>query len=131
MCSRSSDDEEASSKKRKRTADNQTAGMKAELKHLLSQPLLAKGVSAKYLTSGTKDVVSSLLNSKGECLLPRMCTSFPCSYLYSGHEAMVGYAMEDARRDLAQGKKSMLKKSKASAKKKRDAQEEEWTGFGS
>ena len=39
--------------------------------------------------------------------------------------------MEDARRDLAQGKKSMLKKSKASAKKKRDAQEEEWTGFGS
>lgn len=43
---------------------------------------------------------------------------------------MVGYAMEDAKKDLVRGKKAMLKKAKALAKKK-NQHEEEWTGCGS
>jgi hypothetical protein len=67
FCYFSSDDGEAAASKnwKKRKNDNQTASLKAELKQLLSQPLLAKGVSAKYLTSGTKDVVTALLSTKG------------------------------------------------------------------
>lgn len=35
--------------------------MKAELRHLLAQPLVARGVMKKYITSGARSVVSELL----------------------------------------------------------------------
>ena len=39
--------------------------MKAELKHLLAQPLIAPGISPRYITSGTNPVVDGLI--AGEC----------------------------------------------------------------
>ena len=41
------------------------ASMKAELKHLLSQPLIAQGISTRYITSGSRPVVDDLL--AGNC----------------------------------------------------------------
>jgi len=43
-------------------------GMKVELKRLLSQPLLAKGISARYITSGSRPIVDDLLAGERECL---------------------------------------------------------------
>jgi hypothetical protein len=39
--------------------------MKAELKRLLAQPLIAPGISSRYITSGTNPVVDGLI--AGEC----------------------------------------------------------------
>lgn len=68
---RASDDEEAPSKKRSRNKEAQKAqAFKMELKHLLSQPLVAKGVMKKYITSGARSVVADLLeNSDGKLSL--------------------------------------------------------------
>lgn len=40
-------------------------GLKAELKTLLKEPLVARGVSAKYPTSGSKVIIDDLLRSAG------------------------------------------------------------------
>jgi len=40
--------------------------LKADLKSLLAQPLMARGVSARYPTSGTRVIVDELINSTGE-----------------------------------------------------------------
>ena len=42
------------------------ASMKAELKHLLSQPLIARGISARYITSGSRLIVDDLLAGNRE-----------------------------------------------------------------
>jgi hypothetical protein len=44
--------------------------MKQELKHMLAQPLLPRGVSARYLTSGIiRDLADRLLTNKGKSYL--------------------------------------------------------------
>ena len=63
-----SDDEEKLSNKKRNAKDQQMRGMKAELKRLLSQPLLAKGISARYITSGSRPIVDDLLAGERECL---------------------------------------------------------------
>lgn len=40
-------------------------GMKAELKRLLAQPLVARGVSTKYITSGSRPIVDDIV--RGDC----------------------------------------------------------------
>ena len=40
-------------------------GLKAELKTLLKEPLVARGVSAKYPTSGSKVIIDDLLAAAG------------------------------------------------------------------
>lgn len=39
---------------------------RAELKGLLAQPLVARGISARYLTSGSKLIADDLINSSSE-----------------------------------------------------------------
>ena len=59
-------DEDAPSKKRKETKEKQRIhALKTELKHLLSQPLVAKGVMKKYITSGARRIVPELLDASG------------------------------------------------------------------
>jgi hypothetical protein len=41
------------------------AALKAELRDLLSEPLVAKGISTRYITSGSAPIVDDLL--AGEC----------------------------------------------------------------
>ncbi|KAJ7240814.1 P-loop containing nucleoside triphosphate hydrolase protein [Mycena haematopus] len=98
-----SDEEKPANQKRK-AKDLKNAGMKAELKRLLAQPLVARGVSTRYITSGSRPIVDDLL--AGEF-----------------NEAMVGVKKTEAGNDLVVGKK---KKSKVIAKV---AEEEEWHGI--
>ena len=58
----SNEDDAEPSKQRKRVQNTKTAALKAELKHMLSQPLLAQGVSVKYITSGSRPIADSLLD---------------------------------------------------------------------
>lgn len=58
--------------------------MKAELRHLLAQPLVARGVMKKYITSGARSVVSELLKhanagagADGTASELRYCTLLP------------------------------------------------------
>lgn len=57
----SSDDEDNHGAKVKKARDAKMRGMKAELKHLLSTPIMGRGVSAKFITSGSRPIVEDLL----------------------------------------------------------------------
>ncbi|KAF9051432.1 P-loop containing nucleoside triphosphate hydrolase protein [Panaeolus papilionaceus] len=54
-------DEENLSKKKQKARDIKMAKMKDELKHMLSQPLLAKGILPKYITSGSRSIADEML----------------------------------------------------------------------
>ena len=47
---------------------SQTASLKSELKSLLSQPLIARGIVKNYITSGAHDIVEDLLNNQRKTL---------------------------------------------------------------
>lgn len=57
------DDKPAKQKRKAKNAKN--AALKSELKQLLSQPLLARGVSTRYITGGSRPIVDDLI--AGEC----------------------------------------------------------------
>lgn len=40
--------------------------MKAELRAMIAQPLVARGISVKYLTSGSRSIVDDLVASHGK-----------------------------------------------------------------
>ena len=66
-------DEEEHTKPNKNSAKFKVQNKKAELKHLLSQPMLPFGVSRKYLTGGViTDLVDRLIeNNKGKMNAPK------------------------------------------------------------
>lgn len=43
----------------------QAAALKAELKEMLSRPLIARGVSTRYITSGSRPIADDILAGKG------------------------------------------------------------------
>jgi ATP-dependent RNA helicase DDX24/MAK5 len=63
----SSDDERkrGPTKHQRKTASAKTAVLKAELKQLLAQPLVARGVSTRYITSGSRPIVDDVI--EGTC----------------------------------------------------------------
>lgn len=66
----SDSDGEANSSKRKRKAqESHIAGLKAQLKEMLAQPLVARGVSTRYITSGSTPIVESLLAGEDSVML--------------------------------------------------------------
>ncbi len=66
---RDSEDQRTQNSKRARKVHHaKIAGLKSELKRMLAQPLLATGVSARYITSGSRPIVDDLL--AGECEEP-------------------------------------------------------------
>ncbi|KAJ7359421.1 ATP-dependent RNA helicase [Mycena albidolilacea] len=100
----SDSDEEKPANQKRKAKDLKNAAAKAQLKRLLAQPLVARGVSTRYITSGSTPIVDDLL--AGEF-----------------NEAMVGVKKTEAGNDLVVGKK---KKAKAVAKR---PEEEEWHGI--
>jgi ATP-dependent RNA helicase DDX24/MAK5 len=50
------------------------ANLKAELRERLAEPLMARGVSARYPTSGSKVIIDDLLAEKGKWIHPML----PC-----------------------------------------------------
>ena len=64
-CTSCSSDDEATTKRRKKTMNAKTASLKAELKQLLAQPLIARGISTRYITSGSRPIVDNMI--VGDC----------------------------------------------------------------
>ncbi|KAF9557627.1 DEAD-domain-containing protein [Agrocybe pediades] len=106
-----SDDEHKVANQKKKAKDQKMAAMKAELKHMLSQPLLAPGISKKYITSGSRAVVDDLL--AGEF-----------------NEGLLGLKKADAGSEMrAVKKKKAPVEKKPIASVKPEEMEEEWTGI--
>lgn len=42
------------------------SAMKAELRSMIAQPLVARGISVKYLTSGSRSIVDDLISAHGK-----------------------------------------------------------------
>jgi ATP-dependent RNA helicase DDX24/MAK5 len=61
----SDSDEDKPSNQKRKAKDLKNASLKAELKRLLAQPLVARGVSTRYITSGSRPIVDDLL--AGDC----------------------------------------------------------------
>ena len=68
-------EEEAVSKKKQKTIEAETAKLKAELKQLLTQVLIPRGVSQRYLTSGSINIVQELLDGTSNSSYPFF---YPC-----------------------------------------------------
>lgn len=49
--------------------DRQLDALKADLRKMLSEPLIVRGVSTKYITSGSRPIVDGLLAGERESLL--------------------------------------------------------------
>ncbi|KAF7325815.1 ATP-dependent RNA helicase MAK5 [Mycena kentingensis (nom. inval.)] len=60
MMSASEDEEKPTNRQRKAT-DGKNAQLKAELKQMLAKPLVARGVSTRYITSGSRTIVDDLI----------------------------------------------------------------------
>jgi ATP-dependent RNA helicase DDX24/MAK5 len=63
----SEDEQDRPTKHKAKSQHAKTSALKAELKQLLSQPLIAKGISTRYITSGSRPIVDDLI--AGECTL--------------------------------------------------------------
>lgn len=139
-----SDDETANPSARQAKKQNaKVESMKAELKRLLAMPLVAKGVSTRYITSGSRPIVDDIIQGDCECTRP-LSLSLPFALVLipvdkTDHEAMVGVKKAEAGDDLVSAKKSKSKGNKKGDKKKKEGKvkkddegdEDEWTGFGS
>ncbi|KAJ7029259.1 ATP-dependent RNA helicase [Mycena alexandri] len=100
----SDSDEEKPSNQKRKAKDLKNANLKVELKRLLAQPLVARGVSTRYITSGSRPIVDDLIAG-------------------AFNETMVGIKKTEAGNDLVIGKK---KKAKVVVEK---PEEEEWHGI--
>ncbi|KAJ4473034.1 ATP-dependent RNA helicase [Lentinula aciculospora] len=106
-----SDSDGENSMKPQRKADQaKTAVMKAQLKQMLAQPLIARGISAKYITSGSHPIIEELISG-------------------DYNEKMLGVGVNDAESDISKVKKK--KKTQATVVKtlQKDERDEEWTGI--
>ena len=79
--------ESAPTKAQRKAADAKVARLKAELKGLLAQPLVAKGVSTRYITSGAVSIADDML--AGNCASP---------YSISGCHVVLIVLMQSTRR---------------------------------
>ncbi|KAI0074447.1 DEAD-domain-containing protein [Panus rudis PR-1116 ss-1] len=115
------DAEETTSKKQQKQLQHKIASLKAELDHLLAQPLVVKGVSTRYITSGgCAGVLDNLTLVDGV-----LSGSF--------HEHMIGLPKTEARHDIdvAAAKKKMKNKQEKQEKMKKEKEgwEEKWGGI--
>ncbi|OJA11403.1 hypothetical protein AZE42_03952 [Rhizopogon vesiculosus] len=101
-----SEDESHPSKQRQKKNDVKTAVLKNQLKELMSQPLLSRGVSTRYITSGSRPIADAIIS--GEV-----------------HETMLGLKKSEAGDDLVAGAKPKP------ASKKVHEEPDEWHGFDS
>ncbi|KAH9937987.1 DEAD-domain-containing protein [Amylocystis lapponica] len=93
---------EAPSKQKRKAAEAKAASLKAELKRLLAQPLVARGVSTRYITSGSTLIADDMLT--GEY-----------------HETMVGLKIRGAGSDLVPARKRKVEQ--------KEEEFEEWNGI--
>ncbi|KAF5392731.1 hypothetical protein D9757_000998 [Collybiopsis confluens] len=108
------------SKRQQKINQAQTAVLKGQLKEMLAQPIMARGISARYITSGSRSIIDELVS--GEY-----------------NDKMLGVGTGDADMDVEK-KGAMKKRKEGKAKKavgivgkiekeKEDEGEEEWAGI--
>lgn len=73
---------------------------RAELKALLAQPLVARGISARYLTSGSKSIADDLINSSSVLFLMALLNRVGLTSQLSDHQNMLGVPTGTARDDV-------------------------------
>ncbi|KAI9459767.1 ATP-dependent RNA helicase [Boletus coccyginus] len=100
-----SEDEGRPTKHERKRINSHTVGLKAKLKEMLSLPLVARGVSTRYITSGSRPIADDILAGKV-------------------HETMLGLARTDAGSDLVSAHR------KRSVDTKQEQGAEEWGGIG-
>jgi len=114
-------------KRQQKATDAKIKDQKLQLKRLLTQPLLAQGVSKRYITSGSNPIAHELLAGESESTICRggnqPCAQWKPSPLWTGHGIMLGVKKTSARSDLS--------KKKAKRRSKKEDEHEEWSGFGS
>jgi ATP-dependent RNA helicase DDX24/MAK5 len=100
--------------------------LKAELRELLKQPLVARGVSTRYVTSGSNPIAHDML--AGECGWINVPTTSYLSDSQTDHEGMIGVRKTEAGADIAPGKGRTV--TKENTKHGVEFEEfEEWTGI--
>ncbi|KAG1877058.1 DEAD-domain-containing protein [Suillus tomentosus] len=99
-------DESNPSKARKKNNDAKMAVLKAKLKELMAQPLLSRGVSMRYITSGSRPIADDIISG-------------------DVHETMLGLRKSEAGDDLVAATR------RQPMHKKVHEEPEEWNGFGS
>ncbi|ESK91975.1 atp-dependent rna helicase mak5 [Moniliophthora roreri MCA 2997] len=148
-----SDDDEANGQsfrsrkppKTKLKQDAKLASMKAELKRLLSQPLLARGASMRYITSGSNPLVEELLQREQDILVKEATQSKSLVHsIFSGNgltevftdstatPVLLGLgsgAKRDAGEDVVNAAKKKKKDKKNVKTKSHKKEEEEWKGI--
>ena len=114
-------------KRQQKAADTRIKDQKLQLKQLLIQPLLAQGVSKRYVTSGSNPIAHELLAGESGSTICRCgdqtCAQWKPSPLRTGHGIMLGVKKTSARSDLSKGK--------GKRRSKKEYEHEEWSGFGS
>jgi len=74
---------------------------RAELKALLAQPLVARGISVRYLTSGSKSIADDLINSSSELFFDGFAEHrVGLTSELSDHQNMLGVSTGTARDDV-------------------------------
>jgi len=101
-----SEDEGRPTKHVQKKANGKTAALKAELKALLAQPLVAKGVSTRFVTSGSRPIAADVVAG-------------------DYHDTMLGLKKSSAGSDVVRGKTKKVKK------ETKEEAAEEWAGLGS
>ena len=122
-----SDNETKLSTQKRRAKDQQMQGMKAELKHLLSQPLLARGVIKNYITSGSVSIVDDLIAGSRASL--RLSRSEPVLNGHPVNDTMVGMKKAEAGSEMTITKRKKKKTPQVVATVKSEEIEEEWSGI--
>lgn len=97
---------------------------------MLSRPLIARGVSTRYITSGSRPIADDIIAGKGESgwfFLIR-CENGKGGPNPNGivHETMLGLTRTDAGSDIL-----AVRRRKRSVAKQEEQDPEEWSGIGS
>ena len=115
-----SDDTVVPSKSRNKAHDVKLGRLKAELRGLLKQPLVARGVSMRYVTSGIHHIAHDIL--AGECRQSRFPALLYLSDTWLDHEGMIGVRRTAAGADVVPRKGRLVTK-------EHGVEFEEWTGI--
>lgn len=67
LFNRSDGSETGGKSSKKRSSEGKLAALKAELNDALSKPLVARGVSLMYITSGTRAIADDLIAGNSKC----------------------------------------------------------------
>jgi hypothetical protein len=62
-----SDSQIGPNKRERKDSRMKSAKLKAELKDMLAMPLIGRGISTRYITSGSSQIVDDILNNDREC----------------------------------------------------------------